>query len=423
MSKEGTFLPAVIALMFLEYLAVVCFVIHFHNKYRMRRNATRAIPLTMNESMLAGQPFEYVYRSSVGHFGWTVVLLATRLCSFAFFFSVPTVWFSMREHIEIYRYFTHWNMLLITLYFLLATVSSMIGIAEQAKEHHFETGATVEWSKDMFVFGSIVQVLFEVAGGSALFITFVVTLFMPSFSFWNITDHIVTSAALILELLLNSMMVRTEHVIFNLVWNFIYLLFLWPAVYFHLVASWPYHFLYTDLACLWWYTLLVVLNMGLYFIWCGLSLLKARCIMKLPPGTDVVDLHPSNSTVNYQYIARDEEDGMGQGESPSEDEERSGEWGSKSNKVPFTSEGDGSYGKEKQKSSDKNKDHHSRNSLHIGGVDDEDGHSSGQQLNSSTYSSYQQQQGRREDEDSVTIRDREEDFAYDRKNSPTIHNA
>ncbi len=280
-------------MMFGEYIIVIALVLYFHNRSRILKNSDRANSISLFDSFFNGQPFEHVYQSRVGGFKWNVILLCTRLVSFLFFVAIPCIWNYVKNDGYNYKYFTQWNIDLITSYFFLATICSAIGIYHDQKRQKDERNVSSvdfhlintlqPWSKSVEILSNGTQVLFEVAGGSALFVTVITFILLdPEFVFWNVSEHFVTSLALLLELSLNSLVIRWEHLTFNLSWALLYLIFIWPAVSLSTVNNWPYDFLYTDSkAAFIWYTILFVANVLFYMIWWGLSKLKAKYLMRL----------------------------------------------------------------------------------------------------------------------------------------------
>jgi hypothetical protein len=72
------------------------------------------------------------------------------------------------------------------------------------------------------------------------------TVLNPSFEFWNVSVHFVTLMTLLVEMSLNKLIVRFDHYPFNIMWAYIYLIFVWVIVYMG-VVDWPYFFLHTGM--------------------------------------------------------------------------------------------------------------------------------------------------------------------------------
>ena len=219
-------------------------------------------------------------------------------------------------------YFTNWNTRLISLYFFLASICSVVGLIAtlrsevpvRSNDTDFTVGregmsimkrdVTPE-QHESTLSAVILRGLFEVCGGTSLLITVVAFgLLDPEFEFWNVSSHFVTMVSLVLELGLNSMFVRLDHYIFNITWALFYLIFVWIIVSCDLV-EWPYFFLdtsspYRNYA----YSGLLVANFSFYLIWYGLSEMKRAL-----KGSCCGMCYGENSSVTAQsrlsYIAVD----------------------------------------------------------------------------------------------------------------------
>ena len=89
----------------------------------------------------------------------------------------------------------------------------------------------------------------EVAVAAAFFVTVVNFAVRSSdASFFNFSEHLVTSVTLLAEMCMNSLIVRPEHVVFLLAWVFLYLVFVGVVVGAGLVTNFPYFFLNVDTA-------------------------------------------------------------------------------------------------------------------------------------------------------------------------------
>lgn len=191
-------------------------------------------------------------------------------------------------------YFTLWNVELLSIYYMLATCASIIGFI-YSKNHRFLKAprddddihkrgrrksklriTQVIWSRHSIRLGQILHVLFQVCGGSAVFVTlvnFAVLNHEPEF--WNISAHLVPLLTLLIELFLNNMAVRMDHLTFNLSWAFLYLIFIWPVVMLGRIAEWPYSFLELDTSiCYLWYTGLVIVDIQCYIVFYAICRLR-----------------------------------------------------------------------------------------------------------------------------------------------------
>lgn len=271
-----------------------------------------------------GFSFESVYRCAwrrsncLNDVSGIYLLAIWRLMNFCFFFGIGFLWNYARGAGGFY--YTNWNINLISLYYFLVTVASAIGIvhhnnflqvyylnksrnsrnADNASGGHMQS--EVYWSEHMQNFGYAIQILYEITGSAAFFITVVAySSLSHSMKMWNVTKHLVTSLSLICELLLTSMTVRWEHVLFNVTWALMYLIFIWPYIACGERNSWPYFFLETDNASIFpWYVGLFVLVILFYYIFWLFSYVKELLIGHIEH--------------KYLHVTIEEEDGNGEGD-------------------------------------------------------------------------------------------------------------
>jgi hypothetical protein len=229
--------------------------------------------------------FEDTYESF--HPWFKYILFFTRFLSFYYICGVSVVanyiivgghqWFT----------FSMWNAELLAIYFGCAVVSSVYGIV-YGEDHSIpstiidveggsrERRTRVLWSTPVINFGRTVQILFEVCGGTAVYMTVIAFSFLnQNFIFWNVSMNFITIMVILLELFLNNLYVRADHFPFNLSWGFLYLIFIWPVVFFGRLKAWPYHFLELDTKyCYLYYSLLVIADIVFYFIFYAMSKVK-----------------------------------------------------------------------------------------------------------------------------------------------------
>lgn len=342
------FLSGIIPFAFAEFIFVVV-IIGCCYRSRLNRNKSQVqslnnIPYTVVihdyfvSNHVVNNDFKSVYESYKGPI-YTYILLGFRICCMLYFLGIACIYGYQQEKGQNYYYFTIWNIDLISLYYILAVTVSLIGVihgdeksnSDDSSESSSDTNvkqtsvtqnnfllssspsqrtpaavttlsegnASSNWSKHTVNLGYTVQILFEVAGASALFITVVAfVLLNPEFSFWNVTYHFVTSCSFLVEMYLNSMTVRWEHCAINLFWALLYLIFIWPAVATSVVERWPYDFLdVSSTACFLWYTILFAANIFFYYVWYGFSYLKVRFFMTSTNTQANVDRHPSIAIV------------------------------------------------------------------------------------------------------------------------------
>ena len=327
------YLPAIIPTTIVAYSIVVLLVLFFFNRQERKREedalaGSIVVPnqstSSLFESYFSVSPFQHTYQS-VNKYGGNILLLVTRLASFGYICGISGLWNFVRNDWSDLFYFTLWNVVMISVYYGMAVAASIIGLifnsgldlGSHTRSIDDSGWLTVSarpgaayWSIGMHRFGFCVQILFEVAGGTALFVTIIAFTFLnPQFEFWNVSDHFVTSISFLVEMSQNSMVIRWHHVVLNMLWALIYLFYIWPAVATGKVTNWPYDFLRTEsAACFGWYFMLFFLNAIFYFIWYYLSRFKyeyaysgselARTVLPLHlAGTGVTAASTASSSV------------------------------------------------------------------------------------------------------------------------------
>lgn len=121
----------------------------------------------------------------------------------------------------------------------------------------------------MMNFGHMLQILYAFVGGTAFFITVVAfgTL-NPRFEFWNTTIHFITSVSFFIDAWFNRIPVRAVHLVFQVTWALVYMIFCWPMTIEDKLQGWPYFFLETKTtAAFAWYAILFILDIIFYLLW------------------------------------------------------------------------------------------------------------------------------------------------------------
>lgn len=253
-------------------------------------------------------PFQFTY-SSLNIYGGSVLLLCTRIASFCYIFGLSGLWNFIRNDWNNLYYFTLWNVIMISVYYAMAVASSVIGLVYHA-DYVSNTTTGIEnswmavdapasaekkyWSDHVQRLSFCMQILFQVAGASALFVTVIAFSFLdPSFVFWNVSAHFVTTMTFLAEMAQNSMIIRWHHVVLNMLWAVIYLLYIWPAVATRQVTNWPYSFLETGSAgSFGWYFALFFINVVFYMLWYYLSRAKYELVYaESEAAREVMSLH------------------------------------------------------------------------------------------------------------------------------------
>jgi hypothetical protein len=213
----------------------------------------------------------------------TSVLFCTRLLSLGYVLGISVVAEELITKTDGMFFFTNWNTKLISLYFLLTCICSIRGYIQQQagiiQPSRGVSGNDDRMSSLNLLYARTVQCLFEVCGGTAILVTVVAFgLLDPSFTFWNVSCHFVTLVTLLVEMMLNNVFVRINHIVLNVTWACVYMAFVWIVVYTE-HREWPYFFLQTSSSvCYFHYSGLVIADLFFYFIWWSLSQLKLRVL-------------------------------------------------------------------------------------------------------------------------------------------------
>lgn len=303
--EEYKYLPWLVAVMLIEFIAFVCLVRYYHKKTVLENRGHDEGGLLVNSAMyssvhanahsdgdglliptsqgLAAKQEAMVeelnilrpikFSDTYTSYGPLTqkLLLFTRLSSFIYFSCASLLVDNIVHHDWDFHYFTTWNLYLLSTFYLLAFSASVIGLCSQGKY--------AKASPPRRKLGMAVHMLYELSGSAAFLVTVVAyTLLDHSFSFWNMSIHLITSGCSLLELLLNHMPVFPVHCLLNVLWAGTYLIFIWAMVTTGVVDGWPYPFLATDTSsCFLWYSGMLVGCVGFYFMFEEMSRFKLRC--------------------------------------------------------------------------------------------------------------------------------------------------
>jgi hypothetical protein len=296
----GGIIPFAFGLVFVIYLIVL--TIFFRSKRDKRVDSQQSASRTAFQLYFYGMSFENVYQSPWGpnrSGNWCIyLLLLWRVACFGFFFGNDMIWGLIHNSGNSAVYFTNWNVYLISLYYFLASVASVIGVwndnsfwehlLQQQQSHNHDNIQNREnlsfWAISTTKFGMAVHILFEIAGSTAFFITVIAfSALNPHFVYWNVSQHFVTTMSFLVELFLNNMLIRWEHVLFTVTWGLIYLIFIWPMVATGAATEWPYFFLDTDSVTVFgWYIMLFVALIFFYYVFYGVGALKWAIVGRKP---------------------------------------------------------------------------------------------------------------------------------------------
>lgn len=193
------------------------------------------------------------------------LLLFTRSLSLIYFLGIVTIYHDIIFPSD-WWFFTFWNIYLLSTYFLLSTVSTLLDFCCRGFEETL-------FGKKL---GKVIVSLYSVCGATAFFITVInFSLLSPSLNFWNISEHMVTTIAILIEISLNAFQVQPIQYIFCASWIMLYVGFIW-IIHLSGLKDWPYWFLDADnWTSLLWYSGLFVLDVVFFTIWWSIHKVKA----------------------------------------------------------------------------------------------------------------------------------------------------
>jgi hypothetical protein len=285
----GGIIPFAVGVVFIIYVIILAIFFRSKRDKRVSPDGMQSVSQTaFQRYFYGGIGFENIYQSPWGH--WFMYLLFLwRVACFAFFYGNDTIGGLIRNSGNSAMYFTNWNVYLISLYYALASIASVIGICKdnafrdhvQQQQHNNNNRNRANhpfWADNTTSLGIIVHILFEIAGSTAFFITVINFSELNSdFIFWNVSLHFATSISFLIELFLNSMFVRWEHVLFTVTWGLIYLIFIWSMVATGAATKWPYFFLDTENV-----TVLFAALVVFYYVFYGIDALKWAVVGRKP---------------------------------------------------------------------------------------------------------------------------------------------
>lgn len=203
-----------------------------------------------------------LYESGVGGiYGYLLFML--RLISLAYIAGLVLVEYQLTSSSgKIYK-FGYWNNIGLALYFLLATVSSVVGLILQFNE---ERVRGIDWPIIVQKLGYLQFLCLETFGANSIFVTIVhFTYFNATFDSTSITIHLMNTVAIMLELVLSKIPVQLAHYTWTLGFVMVYLCFAWAMVFTSTIA-WPYKFLETHSStCFLIYTILLVIHFSCFY--------------------------------------------------------------------------------------------------------------------------------------------------------------
>ena len=191
-----------------------------------------------------------------------------------------------------YWYYTVWNLILLGVYFLVASLCSWQYYMDPMDPSVRNSNASDDNDDDAAINSSslststsrklppwwsealqmrlvtLSNVLYDVAGYNSIFVTLVTFLVLDSSGrFWNVVNHLTNFLFIFVDLLLNDIRPQAYNYFYGLWWIYTYAVFTWIIVGAG-VRDWPYTFMSVSKASsIIVYVSLLLLNILLYLLW------------------------------------------------------------------------------------------------------------------------------------------------------------
>jgi hypothetical protein len=273
-SSFAYFTPLVFYVLFL-YLLILFFYLVIrrreikHRLYdRLPQQEDGAPPIDLQH------PYHFQYTTKVEDiinpiFGanYRLVLLMTRLVSSIYFVVAIIAIVATTERAYSWLYFDLWNLLIVTIYFVLTTALTFMSYRNPPTTRT-QTNTARRWSFLSKIMSVSVHMLFEVSSVITLMILF------SDWMNWSLKDEFVNASTylafltLLIELLINSISIRFDQFPCILSLIMVYFFVLWPAAFNGYLTRWPYSFLALDTyQCFGSYTLIFIAAWISSLIW------------------------------------------------------------------------------------------------------------------------------------------------------------
>ena len=196
-----------------------------------------------------------------------LVLRVSRALMFIWWFGVGWVLkFSLDAPHPRFYMFTMWNIILMSFYFLFASICSwQYAISPKNEDTNFPSW----WSKSRRItLSHIVRVMHSVIGGCALFITIVA--WLGKTGFWSVQQHLTNTLFFLIEGAQTGYVSRLVHFSWSASWLYVYMCFVWIIVHAMGEYNWPYPFMQTDAsqtAAYGSYFGVLVCNVATFLVW------------------------------------------------------------------------------------------------------------------------------------------------------------
>ena len=202
-------------------------------------------------------------------------LCFTRFVSFMYMLIIPVVYGSLiaANGYTIWYSFRLWLCALVTFYFFLVTINSVIGLSLSPKNRCCLASSKASGYQ---YYAAFLQFFFTVAGATSLFVLVIMFWFYDdTLGLLNISFSLAPAFCMIWEMFLSKFYVRFNYFWCNLLFLFTYIIVIWLCAYFNKLAFFPYRALSLQtVTSIRNYFVIFGLNYVLYAVWYWMSELK-----------------------------------------------------------------------------------------------------------------------------------------------------
>jgi hypothetical protein len=312
--SDSSYLSWVILVIVAEYVGVVLIVVVLYNmwlRWVVDNNDSSC------QTFFSGPSLERAYLSTASTYCSLFILFLFRIFALAYLMAIAFVWNLAKSEGRNAITFSLWQICLVLVYFLVSGVASLIGLLWERERRRWSAqqrgvSEAVFWSPDALRLATTAQILFEIAGGSSFFVTLAVFVNMPGshdWKFWNVTEHLVPSLLLVVDMFLNKLSVRWEHIVLNESWQLIYLILLWSTVSTQSSMKYPYGFMSTTSAdALTKYSISAAISCAMYLAWGALGMVKkcfhSQCLcISMTTDSEAAEFEGMDPYYNYRHNA------------------------------------------------------------------------------------------------------------------------
>jgi hypothetical protein len=274
------YLAEIIAMICIEYIVLICCFIALKSK-----NVSFASGSffdknleTSGRSWLGKRYPNYSKHANVG-------LLVFRLVAFGWLGIL-----GMITHFALYpygwHYYTNWNIILISFYFLMASITSILQVTPYGQSttptpsSSATTSGMIVRAKAMARLGQTSGACFGFVASSALMVTVLnYMLLSANGKFWNTVLHGTQTILITMEMCVNDIQINRQEVVLAVSWPMLYVVFIWPVVA-EGVKEWPYFFVEVGRSSAFvWYHILFLLSIIFFLLTLGIDYIKWKYVV------------------------------------------------------------------------------------------------------------------------------------------------